>query len=332
MSQRYTLLEISSLPANRGRSTALTPLTVATAGTVRTRDALSSDLADNSSSNNGGIGSVEPEEFGSLVDDDTNSALRIDSLFRILYSIQDTDPENDYNVDARALAALTIQTANDTVELANYNNRPKLDAGDEPTIDDNTNSELEGKDTTITSTTSATVPTTVPSIVSTNVSTTVYIFSVAQALARAQAQAMYTPLVLGSFGPNISVSLDKKIVTSSGNVLSKELKLALQCIQTSVSRIDFGSLSKILKTIILESSIVDDLPLTVNTIKKHTKDFIPILELRKLIVPLTAEQIPLIPASLKDRGSQHTEEQMHFFNIREIIVRIVISDLFHSVY
>lgn len=332
MSQRYTLLEISSLPTDRGRSTALTPLTAATAGTVRTRDALSSDLADNSSSNNGGTGGVEPEEFGSLADDDTNSALRVDSLFCVLYSIQDTDPENDYNIDARVLATLTIQTANDAIELADYNNRPKPDAGDEPTIDDNTDSEPEGKDTTITSTTSATVPTTVPSIVSTNASTTVYIFSIAQALARAQAQAIYTPLVLGSFGPNISVSLDKKIVTSSGNVLSKELKLALQYIQTSVSRIDFGSLSKILKTIILESSVVDNLPLTVNTIKKHTKDFIPIPELRKLIVPLTAEQIPLIPAGLKDRGSQYIEEQMYFFNVREIIVRIVTSDLFHSVY
>lgn len=330
MSQRYTLLEISSLPADRGRSTALTPLTAATAGTVRTRDALSSDLADNSSSNNGGIGGVEPEEFGSLADDDTNSALYTDSLFRVLYSIQDTDPENDYNVDARALATLTIQTANNTIELADYNNRPKPDTGDEPTIDDNTNSELEGKDTIITSTTSATAPTTATSIASTNASTTIYIFSIAQALA--QAQAIYAPLVLGSFGPNISVSLDKKIVTSSGNVLSKELKLALQYIQTSISRIDFGSLSKILKTIIPESSIVDNLPLTVNTIKKYTKDFIPILELRKLIVPLTVEQIPLILAGLKDRGSQYIEEQIHFFNVREIIVRIVTSNLFHSVY
>lgn len=122
------------------------------------------------------------------------------------------------------------------------------------------------------------------------------------------------------------------MVTSSSNVLSEELKLALQYIQTSVSRIDFRSLSEILKTIILDSSVIDALPLTVDTIKKHTKDFIPILELRKLIVPLTIEQMPSIATGIKDRGNQYTEEQMHFFNIREVVVRIIASNLFDSVY
>lgn len=143
---------------------------------------------------------------------------------------------------------------------------------------------------------------------------------------------MYALLALGSFGPNMLVSLDNKMVTSFSNVLSEELKLALQYIQTSVSRIDFGSLSEILKTIILDSSVIDALPLTVDTIKKYTKDFIPILELRKLIVPLTAEQMPSIAAGIKDRGNQYTEEQIHFFNIREVVVRIIASDLFNSVY
>lgn len=99
------------MPTSRGRSasTALTLLTIATARTVRTRDTFSSNLADNNNTDDkGSIGGVEPRDFSSLVDDNTNSALRPNRLFRALYNIQDTNPENDYNVDTRALATLTI--------------------------------------------------------------------------------------------------------------------------------------------------------------------------------------------------------------------------------
>lgn len=89
------------------------------------------------------------------------------------------------------MAALTIQTANDAVELADYNNRPKPDSRDKPTIDDNTDSDPNNEDTVITSTISATISTTAsttePTTVSTAVSTTAvsttgptaYIFSAA---------------------------------------------------------------------------------------------------------------------------------------------------------
>lgn len=285
--------------SSRGRGT---PPTVATAGSVRAYKQLS-----DSSNKDKGTSRTEPDDFSVMFDsheDPTNDALDPEALMRTLYNLQDTDDEHDRDRDARTLNTLTIHTAVEAVQLADYNNAPISALEDEHIINNDSEDESDNDDTTITETSEpvlSTVASESNTVTSATTISALHVFTVDTSSSGSLSGIQALPM-LGAFSQDTSVPLNETMHYSRGDVPLSELKLGLWCLQTGVSRSDFSALSEILRSSI-DSDVVQALPITSDTIKKHVKEAIPLLEIRKMKVPLNSERLPIQAASSKDNDN-----------------------------
>ncbi|SMY27282.1 unnamed protein product [Zymoseptoria tritici ST99CH_1A5] len=110
-------------------------------------------------------------------------------------------------------------------------------------------------------------------------------------------------------GPDLSQPLD-----ASASVVDKEI----------ITRHDYASLFQVLQA---GSVNTKDLPRTVDTLKKHVKQILPILELRMKNVATTAGRLATRPEGRKDdKTFDETAEPLYFFDPYSVIKRILASD------
>lgn len=234
MAWRFT--NISNRSRSRGVPILPTPPTVATAatiGSVRTYEQLS-NLPDKDK----GTSRTEPGDFGVTVDnykDPTNDALDPEALMRTLYNLQNTDNEHDHDRDVRTLNALTLYTAVEAVQLADYNDAPIAALEDEHIIDDDDDDDNDfeeeeeekdkggeggGKDRDDTTMTGTSEPVVTAAV------TILHVFTVGAS--SSGSLSMQAPLVPRAFGHNTSVLLDETMHYAYRNdIPSSELKLGL---------------------------------------------------------------------------------------------------------
>lgn len=97
---------------------------------------------------------------------------------------------------------------------------------------------------------------------------------------------MLPPPVLtpkGVLSPNISRLYSEITTTSRGTIVSFKLAIALFCYTSGILRKDQASMHKIISTYGVN---IQNLLVTIDTVKKHLKDLILILELRQATVNL----------------------------------------------
>lgn len=162
-------------------------------------------------------------------EDPINDALDPKALIRTLYNLQDTNDKHDRDRDVRTLNTLTIYTAVEAIQLANYNNVPILALEDKHIIDNNSEDESNNDDTIITETSEPILSTIASKSNTVTLATTIsalYVFIV-DTLSSGSLLGIQALPILGAFSQDTLVLLNETIHYSRGDVPLSELKLSL---------------------------------------------------------------------------------------------------------